>query len=222
MESRRFIFDFNHTHVLLSHRDAFVSLSLSLFRPPTTNGGDELRATVRRVVRPRFVRTRVSFERTKKRPARSTRRVRRMTNTDRGAAPPNTAAAAACNAPTKNAALRERIAELVLLGRANDIDGFVAKFVPRDCDDEDVSEFSKSLHEDAERWALLRSEIERVDAGAPGARLIAGDEVKRAEFRFEMPRVEGGEDDTEFTIDREVAFVDYAADGEPADWRAEG
>ena len=88
-----------------------------------------------------------------------------MTNTDRGAAPPNPAAAA-CNAPTKNAALRERIAELVLLGRVNDIDGFVAKFVPRDCDDEDVSEFSKSLHEDAERWALLRSEIERVDAGS--------------------------------------------------------
>jgi len=173
---------------------------------------------VRRFVRPRFVRTR----RTNKHPARSTRRVRRMTNTDRGAAPPNTAAAAACNAPTKNAALRERIAELVLLGRANDIDGFVAKFVPRDCDDEDVSEFSKSLHEDAERWALLRSEIERVDAGAPGARLIAGNEVERAEFRFEMPRVEGGEDDTEFTIDREVAFVNYAADGEPADWRAEG
>ena len=144
-----------------------------------------------------------------------------MTNTDRGAAPPNPAAAA-CNAPTKNAALRERIAELVLLGRVNDIDGFVAKFAPRDCDDEDVSEFSKSLHEDAERWALLRSEIERVDAGAPGARLIAGDEVKRAEFRFEMPRAEGGEDDSEFTIDREVAFVDYAAAGEPADWRAEG
>ena len=142
-----------------------------------------------------------------------------MTNTDRGAAPPNPAA---CNAPTKNAALRERIAELVLLGRVNDIDGFVAKFVPRDCDDEDVSEFSKSLHEDAERWALLRSEIERVDAGAPGARLIAGDEVKRAEFRFEMPRAKGGEDDSEFTIDREVAFVDYAAAGEPADWRAEG
>ena len=38
----------------------------------------------------------------------------------------------------------------------------------------------------------------------------------------ERSYAEGGEDDSEFPIDREVAFVDYAAAGEPADWRAEG
>jgi hypothetical protein len=140
-----------------------------------------------------------------------------MTATDRVA--PDGGARAA-NAPTKNARLRARIAELAALGRANDVDGFVAKFVPKDCEAEDVVEFTKSLREDGERWALLRREIDVINAGAPCARLIAGDEIKRAEFRFEMPRP-GGEADG-VVIDREVAFVDYAAEGEPSDWRAEG
>jgi hypothetical protein len=48
--------------------------------------------------------------------------------------------------------------------------------------------------------------------------LIAGDEMKRAEFRFEMPRRDG----EDLVINREVAFVNYAEDGEPSDWRAEG
>jgi|MDSX01.1.fsa_nt_gb hypothetical protein len=139
----------------------------------------------------------------------------RMTTTDR-VAPGGDAGTA--NAPTKDARLRARIAELAALGRANDVDGFVAKFVPKDCEVEDVVEFTRSLREDGERWELLRSEIDAINAGAPRARLIAGDEMKRAEFRFEMPRRDG----EDLVINREVAFVNYAEDGEPSDWRAEG
>ena len=140
----------------------------------------------------------------------------RMTTTDRVARDD----ASAANAPTRDARLRARIAELAALGRANDVDGFVAKFVPKDCEVEDAVEFARSLREDGERWALLRREIDVINAGAPRARLIAGDEIKRAEFRFEMPRRDG--EDVGVVISREVAFVNYAEDGEPSDWRAEG
>ena len=68
-----------------------------------------------------------------------------MTTTDR-VAPGGDAGTA--NAPTKDARLRARIAELAALGRANDVDGFVAKFVPKDCEVEDVVEFTRSLRED--------------------------------------------------------------------------
>jgi hypothetical protein len=137
-----------------------------------------------------------------------------MTNTDSVAQPP---AAASTGAPTKNEALRARIAELVELGRGENIDGFVEKFIPRDIDREDADYFRASLKEDATRWQMLKAELERIHAGE-GVRLIGGDEIKRAEFRFSMP----GEDGRDFQIDREVVFIDCAAQGESSDWRADG
>jgi hypothetical protein len=139
-----------------------------------------------------------------------------MTNTDAMEQPP--AAASTTGAPTKNEALRARIAELVELGRGENIDGFVEKFIPRDIDREDADYFRASLKEDASRWRMLKAELERIHAGQ-GVRLIGGDEIKRAEFRFSMP----GEDGRDFQIDREVVFIDCAAPGESqSDWRADG
>ena len=120
-------------------------------------------------------------------------------------------------APTTNADLRARLAELVTLAASNDIDGFVAKFIPRDlARGEDEKHFLDSLKRDVERWRLLCEEIALVDAGGARVRVISGDEITRCEFRFEMP----GE--RECVIDREVEFVNYASEGERADWRAAG
>lgn len=125
-------------------------------------------------------------------------------------------------APTTNEALRARIAELVALAREGDVTAFVEKFIPRDIDAEDAEAFEQSLREDAERFSLLRRELELVDAGEPGCRACGGDGVKRVIFRFEMPSDGTELERSGVTIDREVAFVDYAEAGEPSDWRAEG
>ena len=91
-------------------------------------------------------------------------------------------------APTTNADLRARLAELVTLAASNDIDGLVAKFIPRDLErGEDEKHFLDSLKRDVERWRLLCEEIALVDAGGARVRVISGDEITRCEFRFEMP-----------------------------------
>lgn len=135
--------------------------------------------------------------------------------------PPPPLAARGC-APTTNAHLRARIAELVDLAAKNDIDAFVAKFIPRDLEgSEDAAYFLESLKTDAERWTLLAREVARVDAGGPEVRVISGDQITKCEFRFEMPgEIERG---SACVIDREVEFANYAAPGDAAeDWRAVG
>ena len=123
-------------------------------------------------------------------------------------------------APTTNADLRARLAELVTFAAANDIDGFVAKVIPRDLEGgDDEAHFRQSLKDDDARWRLLGEEIARVDAGGANVKAISGDHVTRCEFRFEMP---GEIDRMGCAIDREVEFMNYAAPGEDADWRATG
>ena len=85
----------------------------------------------------------------------------------------------------------------------NDIGGFVAKFVPRDCDDEDVFEFSKSLHGEAGPCCAGNR------ASPRGTRRTSHRRRRGNERNSDLKcRAKGGEDDSEFIIDREVAFVD--------------
>jgi len=120
-------------------------------------------------------------------------------------------------APTTNDHLRARIAELVDLTLANDIDGFVDKFIPRDLSSDDREYFLSALKTDRERWTMLKLELATIDAGANDARVSAGDQKRTCEFRFQMPGA------TTVAIDREVEFANYALEGDAAeDWRAVG
>jgi len=123
-------------------------------------------------------------------------------------------------APTTNADLRARLAELTTLALRDDIDGFVAKFIPRDLEgSDDAAHFLASLKTRGERWAMVREEIALIDAGR--CVVISGDHVTTCAFRFDMPGFES-ERGGACVIDREVEFMNYAEDGERADWRAVG
>jgi len=134
--------------------------------------------------------------------------------------PPRTGVVARGAAPTTNADLRARLAELTTLALRDDIDGFVAKFIPRDLEgSDDAAHFLASLKTRGERWAMVREEIALIDAGR--CVVISGDHVTTCAFRFDMPGFES-ERGGACVIDREVEFMNYAEDGERADWRAVG
>lgn len=52
-----------------------------------------------------------------------------------------------------------------MFGCVNDVDGFVVKFVLKDCEVEDVVEFIRLLCEDGEWWEFLCSEIDVINVG---------------------------------------------------------
>jgi len=84
---------------------------------------------------------------------------------------------------------------------------FVRIFVPLDCDEEDVKDFTARLKLDGTEWANLKQEIAAI-AGGQLVKGILGNQTTKAKFMFQHP--------TQAMCDREVVFT--CVNG---DWRAE-
>lgn len=110
-----------------------------------------------------------------------------------------------------NAALRSRLDDLARYAAANDVDAFLAVFVPIDLSAADTALYKAQLaNNGGAEWANLVVEINAMREGALVV-AIGGDQRTEALFTFTHP--------LEPACEREVRFV--CAPGSD-DWRADG